>query len=467
MLPGDPDATTLDGAKAAIADYNALGLNGYLVAVKLVGEPDVLHIRSYLDSAPENLEFADSSLLPSGVRALIAQIGTTPTCAAASFDSGGFMATPDVQGLIAKLEENPNLLLVGPPGTGKTVLLEKLARYVTDPGAGIEFDPDEQHDAWSEAGPAEAPGKAHTVVLHPSYAYDNLVVGLLPEPAEGGGVSVKAVPGALVNLAHYASGGRRALLVLDEFNRGNAAAVLGDTIALLDRDKRGTAHVYLPYAHLGLEVPVDFANDNGTNVVSPLTLPPSLWIVAAMNSSDRSVAPLDAALRRRFTIVEMPPDYEALSKQLAADTSADFDEAYEEWEGSHVSALAVRLLSALNERIGAVLGHDFELGQSNFWHVSGETAADAIKSLARAWDERIVPTLRLAMQDDDDALAAILIAGESTQAVDADESRAAWWKAADAVKLGSFARARLRFNLLSEWDEEKALAELKRLGELA
>ena len=53
------------------------------------------------------------------------------------------------------------------------------------------------------------------------------------------------------------------------------------------------------------------------------SLPKDLHILGAMNSADRSVAPLDAALRRRFAIVYVGPDYEVLRERLAI--PADFE----------------------------------------------------------------------------------------------------------------------------------------------
>jgi 5-methylcytosine-specific restriction enzyme B len=65
-----------------------------------------------------------------------------------------------------------------------------------------------------------------------------------------------------------------------------------------------------------MEVSAEFSNASGQAVPRNLKLPASVHIVAAMNSTDRSVAPLDAALRRRFAIIFVGPDYEVLASRL-------------------------------------------------------------------------------------------------------------------------------------------------------
>lgn len=465
-IPGNPDGATIDEANDHLESFENSGVQAYLVAVKLQGEAGFLHIRAYIQDPDPHLKFADTAALPMAVQAIVEKATSRSACASILLEGGGAALTPDVAEVIQKFEDNPNLLLVGPPGTGKTVLLERLTKYIENPGRGIFFDPSKNHDAWSEESGSAVPGKTRTVVLHPSYSYDNLVLGLMPEPAANGGVSIKVATGPLVNLAHFASTGENpAILILDEFNRGNAAAVLGDTLALLDKDKRGTAFVDLPYGDLKVDVPGEFAAGGSTTVRSRFTLPPNLWIAAAMNSSDRSVAPLDAALRRRFSIVEMPPDYEALSRHIAADAGADLTLSWDQWTPEAVSLLTVSLLQALNERIDAVLGPDFRLGQSNFWHVSGESAADRLLSLAVAWDRRVAQTLRLALQDNDDLLGAILIAGTSDIAVVSHKTQAAWWKASDS-SLGTYGTPRLHFNELAALETGKLHAELLRLAGL-
>lgn len=459
-LEGDGTATTVGDATTAINAFNATSIHAYLVAVKLKGLEEELHVRTYLKEPDDDLAFAATDLLPRAVRELIDALGDSPTCK--SRIVGGRAADGAVAEAVSKLEENPNLLLIGPPGTGKSVLLDKLVHHVTSPDLHLTFDPDFIYDAWSEPEDEPGLGKATTVVLHPSYSYDNLVVGLLPK-VKGNSVEVGVTTGPLVNLAHYAGSGSRALLVLDEFNRGNAAAVLGDTLALLDKDKRDVAHVDLPAYGLPIEVPDEFAIDGNTAVGPRLSLPSSLWIVAAMNSSDRSVAPLDAALRRRFSIVEIGPDYELLARHLKADGGAELTAPWDQWTPEAVAKLATALLEGVNARIDASLGRDFRLGHSNLWHVGGETAEDALRSLASAWDLRVVQTIRLALQDDDDTLAFILKAGRSSDAV-TDSSQAVWWKKADPAH-EQFARPRLNYNTLSDMSTVALHSELVRLAE--
>ncbi|WP_181158554.1 AAA family ATPase [Leucobacter massiliensis] len=459
-LRGNGVARTDVDAIAAIDSFNQAGHLAYLVAVKLKDEDDVLHVRTYLKDPSAGLEFASTDLLPREVQKLVDSLNVSvPSCASRIL--GGQAPDPAVDAAIAKLEENPNLLLIGPPGTGKSVLLDKLVQHVTNPDFEVTFDPDEIYDAWSEPEDEPGAGKAATVVFHPSYSYDNLVVGLLPK-VKGKEVQVGVSTGPLVNLAHYASSGNPALLVLDEFNRGNAAAILGDTLALLDKDKRDVAHVDLPSYGLPIDVPEEFAVDKSVRVASRFGLPRNLWIVAAMNSSDRSVAPLDAALRRRFSIVEIGPDYELLAAQLSADLDADLSDPWSNWTPGHVASLAVELLRGINARIEASLGRDFLLGHSNFWHVAGDSAEDALRSLASAWDLRVVQTMRLALQDDDDTLAFILNAGKPEDAV-ASSSHAVWWLAADPAH-EQFARPRLAFNPIAGMPSDELHTELSRLA---
>ncbi|MGL5830268.1 MAG: hypothetical protein ACRC0L_11970, partial [Angustibacter sp.] len=260
-----------------------------------------------------------------------------------------------------------------------------------------------------------------------------------------------------LELAHFASEpDRRALLIADEFNRGAAASIFGDTLALLDADKRATpgdadsgAKIRTPYMHLGPTTP------DGQDLPDEVSLPSSLHILAAMNSADRSVAPLDAALRRRFAILYIGPDYDVLRAHLGV--PEDFELGHPDtWITSdHIKALAVRVLERLNSRIEAISGRDFLLGQSVMWKVEGADRSTALRSLAAAMDNNVIGTLTLSFTDRDGALAAVLNVDQFDESGDARHplGAAEWHVPDEAIRQVATPRLRpVRFLNLSDDD---------------
>lgn len=418
-FPGDPHQTTAEGADQEFDKLKERNLDPWIVVVKLHSEPDRLHARAYLGSPSPELEGASSAYLPQVVRDLMGALPENRNCAVLTAPRCGTVRAPRLmREVLSALSHGPNVLLVGPPGTGKTVVLEDLRSLFEMGSDGLLFDADVVHGAWS--APVSAPtGPVRTLVFHPSYSYEEFVIGLYPKAATGG-IDLEARPGPLLSLAHWASeSGRSALLVTDEFNRGNAASIFGDTLALLDKEKRSDvatgqpgASIDRPYPEADVKVAEEFANSLGVEVPKRLVLPSSLWIVAAMNSSDRSVAPLDAALRRRFSIVRVDPDYDVLAAHYQVDIGgavrADDPTL---WTSGDVLVLALSLLRSLNSKIELILGSDFLLGHALLWDVGGETAEEAIGSLAAAFDERVVASLRMTFADQDDPLGALLGVG--------------------------------------------------------
>ena len=104
-------------------------------------------------------------------------------------------------------------------------------------------------------------------------------------------------------------------LVIEEINRGNAAAIFGDVFQLLDRlkedkpDGRVVGDSEYPISNAFIEGYFDRVNkkaekDDGVKKINfkkgQIIIPHNLTILATMNTSDQNVFPLDTAFKRRW-----------------------------------------------------------------------------------------------------------------------------------------------------------------------
>jgi 5-methylcytosine-specific restriction enzyme B len=163
------------------------------------------------------------------------------------------------------LEDKRQIILYGPPGTGKTFVAQRIAERLT--------------------GSAD---RVRIVQFHPSYSYEDFVEGYRPAMVDGQ-PGFRLAPGPLKSLAAEALKDRSHLYVLliDEINRGNLAKVFGELYFLLEYRKQ--------------PVRLQYSDDL-------FRLPENLWVIGTMNTADRSIALIDAALRRRFYFVGFFPD---------------------------------------------------------------------------------------------------------------------------------------------------------------
>lgn len=250
--------------------------------------------------------------------------------------------------VINLLRRSKNVVLEGVPGTGKSFAVNDIVRR------------------WTELT-GRALAEPSVVVLHPSSSYEDLVEGLRPSSdskwsdfTEYGGIATTN-SGFVPQLGRFAASAARAaaeperdhLLVLDELNRANVPRALGELLLVMEGSKRAT--------HIGgsWSAPVDGVV-RLTYTGTRFWVPDNLFILATMNTTDRSVAPLDAALRRRFVFKRLEPLSEDQLRhalpELEEDEQTMFDLVLEVW-----SAVNDDLLRPV---IGpdAVLGHSFLFG---------------------------------------------------------------------------------------------------------
>ncbi|MFC6875416.1 McrB family protein [Halobellus marinus] len=264
--------------------------------------------------------------------------------------------------LARQLEDEKQIVLYGPPGTGKTYTAERFARW---------WVAQQDHSVAVE-------DRVETVTFHPSFTYEDFIEGLTAEASDDGQIAYEVQDGILKRLSETATDAYeeaqatgtdapRFVLVIDEINRGNLAQIFGETITLLEADKRGTTTVRLAHSD------------------SEFTLPPNLYVIGTMNTADRSIALVDAALRRRFRFISRPPAFDAVVDAYGlSEASVEEGNAFES-----LLATSIAALQELNDRIvqSADLGKGKQIGHTRLFGV------DAAEDIRDVWRYDILPLL--------------------------------------------------------------------------
>lgn len=97
------------------------------------------------------------------------------------------------------------------------------------------------------------------------------------------------------------------LLIIEEINRANVAAVFGDVFQLLDRDDDGVSEYPIQASE---DIKNYLAKELGGNPedYSKIRIPDNMFIWATMNSADQGVFPMDTAFKRRWNFTYLGID---------------------------------------------------------------------------------------------------------------------------------------------------------------
>ena len=174
-----------------------------------------------------------------------------------------------------------NRIFFGAPGTGKSYKLNEDRKKLLGNDSGDCYE---------------------RVTFHPEYSYAHFVGTYKPVPDKDKDgkpiITYKYVPGPFMRVFVQAKKApdQEYLLIIEEINRANVAAVFGDVFQLLDRNEDGDSE----YPIAASEDILRYLKDQGIAVEAELRIPSNMYIWATMNSADQGVFPMDTAFKRRW-----------------------------------------------------------------------------------------------------------------------------------------------------------------------
>lgn len=245
-----------------------------------------------------------------------------------------------------------NSIIYGAPGTGKTYSTPEYSQAILKNISLKEFRTKntDRQKVMEKYNELISLGFITFTTFHQSYGYEDFIQGLRPD-TKSNNMSFRTIDGVFKRIADRAIRDQENnyVIIIDEINRANISKVFGELITLIEEDKR-------------------WGEINQTSVTLPsgqrFAVPNNLYILGTMNSADKSISLIDAALRRRFDFIEQRPD-----ASLVVDVA--------------MRKILVNLNIALAEQLDST---DLLIGHSYFLNKS-------ISDLPKVFNSSIIPLL--------------------------------------------------------------------------
>ncbi|HEY7154986.1 MAG TPA: AAA family ATPase [Gemmataceae bacterium] len=279
---------------------------------------------------------------------------------------------PVVTTMITLLEQFKQIIAYGPPGTGKTREAKRVALALLsgkEPAATAS-----EKDIETNLKKYREQHRFDLVVFHPAYEYEQFVGGIEPKETQGQ-VTFHTEPGVFLRLCRKAKQNQEpCVLIIDEINRGNLPKLLGELVYALE--------------YRGHEVSLPFTCDGHDKLI----VPKNLYVIATMNSADRSIGHIDVAIRRRFALFPAGP-----SPAVVRDVWGKIgDESY----GHQLADLMQKLNAMINKGNPST---DSELGVGHSYFIptlssvedaQEQSVEDAKEQVELKWTYQVQPLLR-------------------------------------------------------------------------
>lgn len=197
-----------------------------------------------------------------------------------------------------------NFIIYGAPGTGKSHEVEDHASVFGSRKKRITFYPDYSYSKFVGSYKPftyykKAPEGTEFYYSRDQQSNNSTIQN---EPV----IDYSFTPGPFMQaLAESFLSDEPYLLIIEEINRANAAAVFGEIFQLLDREN-GTSNYKVILSEEAMYYLKDTLGERYEIIKDGIFLPANLYIWATMNSADQGVFPMDAAFKRRWSFEYLP-----------------------------------------------------------------------------------------------------------------------------------------------------------------